>query len=93
MSKGRQFRERLEYQLRFFVDRRRFPYRDAADRAAADAKRHFIATGKSIPGVRIEARFRNPDRRSKWAARWKSSDDPGQSLSAFWTSIVKRVYR
>lgn len=89
MSKGRQFRERLEYQLRFFVDRNRFPGRDEADAAVERARAHFIKTGRSLAGVRIEARWRNPDNHIRRHAEWKDTTEPGQSLSAFWATLGK----
>lgn len=87
MSKGRQYRERLQYQLRFFADRRKFKTRDDAEEAIKQTRAHFLDTGRSIPGVRIEARWRNPDNRNPRHADWKSTTDSGQSLMEFWKTL------
>jgi hypothetical protein len=92
MAKGRQFRERLQYQLRYIVDRVMFPAREEADKAVERAKRQFQQTGRSIPGVKIEARWRNPDNRQRRHQEWKSTTDSDQSLVGFWVSIGKKVF-
>lgn len=91
MSEGRQYRERLQYQLRFFVDAKVFKTKEAADDAVRRAKEYFYRTGKELKGVRIEGRFRNPDREGVHAARWKTTNDPGQSLDEFWRTL-KRAF-
>lgn len=86
-NKGRS--ERLQFQLRFFVDPKIFKTREAVDKAVKDARRHFLATGRSIRGVEIEARWRNPDNRNLRHADWKETTDPGQSLYDFWKTLGK----
>jgi hypothetical protein len=81
--------ERLQTQLRFQVDRKKFKTREAADDAVKRARAHFMATGKSIAGVKIQGRWRNPDNRNPQHANWKTTDDPGQSLHGFWASLGK----
>lgn len=85
--------ERLQWQLAYFIDRRKFKTREAADQAAKDAKANFLATGRSIAGVRLVARWRNPDNRNPLHADWKTTDDTGQSLKGFWKTITQRVGR
>ena len=85
--------ERLEYSLAFIASRKKFKTREDADRAVDEARRHFVATGQSIAGVKIIARWRNPDNRNALHANWKTSDDPGQSLKGFWKTITQRVGR
>ena len=91
--------ERLQYQLYFFIDKEKLKLRGgmsvavASEIAVKEAKRHFLATGKSIAGVRIVARWRNPDNKNPLHANWKTSDDPGQSLEGFYKTITKRVGR
>jgi hypothetical protein len=87
MSQGRQYRERLQYQLRFYVDREMYPTREEADRAKDRARKVFLQSGQEIEGVRIEARWRNPDNRNPAHANWKTTEDPGQSLMDFWQSL------
>lgn len=89
MSEGRQYRERLQYQLKFLVDKKQFKTKDAAEDAIADARRHFLTTGKESSGVRIVARWRNPDNRNPLHAEWKTTEDAGQSLYEFWTTLGK----
>ena len=89
MSEGRQFRERLQYQLRFVIDKTMFKTKAAAEDAAAAARKHFLATGHDSPGVKIIARWRNPDNRNPKHADWKTTEDPGQSLYDFWATLGK----
>ena len=89
MSKGRQFREKLQYQLRFFVDRKAAKNREDVDRLIKKARAHFLKTGESIPGVQIEARWRNPDNRNPAHANWKDTTDANQSLYDFWDTLGK----
>ena len=86
MAKGS---ERLEYQLRFFVDPKKFKTKAEVDRAVKEARAHFLNTGDSIPGVRIEGRWRNPDNHNPRHANWKSTEDLGQSLYGFWSTLGK----
>jgi glucan biosynthesis protein len=85
--------ERLQYQLRFYVDFKKlkiagdFPKEVAAKIATEEARRRFIATGKSIPGVRIVVRWRNPDNRNPRHADWKTTEDPDQSLFGLWKTL------
>ena len=81
--------ERLQTQLLFFADRRKFKTREEVDAAVAKARRHFLSTGKSIAGVRIVARWRNPDNKNPRHADWKTTEDSGQSLFDFWNTIQK----
>lgn len=87
MSEGRQYRERLQYQLRFAVDKKRFPTKGDRDNAIAAARKHFLKTGESLPGVKIEARWRNPDNKNPRHSEWKHTTDPDQSLYGFWASL------
>ena len=83
--------ERLQFSLLFHVSRKKFKTREEADRAVTQARQHFIATGRSIAGVKITARWRNPDNRNPLHANWKTTDDAGQSLHGFWKTITQRV--
>ncbi len=89
MSKGRQYRERLQFQLRFFVDPRKFTTPEARDAAVQKARAHFMRTGKELKGVRIEGRWRNPDNANPRHANWKTTNDSGQSLFEFWRTLGK----
>lgn len=89
MSGGRQYRERLQYQLTFIVSRKAAATREEAEELKARARKHFLRTGKEMQGVTIKARWRNPDNRNEQHANWKTTDDPGQSLYEFWRSLGK----
>jgi hypothetical protein len=73
--------ERLQYQIAVYVDRVKFKSDAAAEKARVRAIRHFIKHGESIDGVKIVARWRNPDR--KVGREWKTTEDAGQSLEDF----------
>jgi hypothetical protein len=79
--------ERLQYQLRFYVDRKRFKTPEEQDAAIKKGRRQFLQTGRSIAGVRIVARWRNPDNRNPLHADWKTTEDSGQSLHGFWKTL------
>lgn len=81
--------ERLEYQFRFYVDRKKFKTPAAQQNAVKQARAHFIATGRGISGVRIVARWRNPDNKNPRHADWKTTEDAGQSLHDFWKTLGK----
>lgn len=95
MPKGRrgpkkQFRERLQYQVKYQVSKRYAKTEEDAAELTGRAARHFLATGESIPGVRIVARWRNPDNKNPNHANWKTTSDPGQSLKDFWKTLHGR---
>lgn len=79
--------ERLQYQLRFYVSAKRFKTPEARDAAIKSARRLFLQTGRSIAGVRIVARWRNPDNKNPRHADWKTTEDPDQSLHGFWKTL------
>ena len=85
--------ERLDFQFFFFLDPKKFKTAEDREEATKKARKHFLQTGKSIAGVRIVARWRNPDNKNPLHANWKTSDDPGQSLEGFYKTITKRVGR
>jgi len=86
---AREYRERLQYQLRFHVDPKRFKTAAARAKAVSQARAHFINTGKEIKGVRIEARWRNPDNKNPKHVDWKTTSDRGQGLFDFWKTLGK----
>lgn len=79
--------ELLQYQLRYVIDRQKYGTKDKALQAAARARKHFLKTGDEIDGVRIVARWRNPNNKTAEHANWKSTEDPGQSLSDFYKTM------
>ena len=80
--------ERLQYQLATYVNRRIYEDDDEADEARAEAMREFLETGQaSVRGVKIVARWRNPDRKNRHKARWKTTEDADQSLYEFWNTL------
>jgi hypothetical protein len=84
--------ETLQTQFTYSVDPAFFKTRAEALAAVARAKAHFERTGRSIKGVEIVARWRNPDRQDANAARWKDTTEAGQSLYDYWTTIHKRRF-
>jgi hypothetical protein len=82
--------ETLQTQFRYLVDPSRFRTRAEVEAAVLKARANFDRIGRSIAGVKIVARWRNPDRTNPNAARWKTTEDPGQSLHEFWETISKR---
>jgi len=85
--------ERLETQARFYVDPKKFKTPEEREDAIRRAKANFLRIGRSIQGVRIVYRWRNPDNKNPRHADWKYSDDPGQSLYDFYQTIAKRALR
>ena len=80
--------ERLQYQLATYVNRRLYEDDDEADVARVEAIQEFLETGETnVPGVKIVARWRNPDRRNRNRARWKTTEERGQSLYEFWNTL------
>lgn len=73
--------ERLETQLKFFVDKARFRTKAEALAAVRQARERFVESGEETPGVRIVGRWRNPDNAKGIHARWKTTEDPGYSLA------------
>ncbi len=85
----KQFRELLQYQVKYSVDKRVFKTREKAQDATERALRHFLKTGDTINGVKITARWRNPNNKNPKHANWKTTDDVGQSLHDFWQTLHK----
>jgi hypothetical protein len=83
------YSERLQYQLTYRVDKSKFPTVAEAKDAQRRAVKHFLRTGKSIAGVTIIARWRNPDNKNPRHSNWKTTEDAGQSLSDFWSTLHK----
>jgi len=88
-GKSRQYRERLQFQLRYMVDRDLYPTREDADDVIARAREYFLESGEELHGVKIEGRWRNPDNKNPKHANWKSTKDKGQSLFDFWKTLGK----
>lgn len=88
-KRGSEYRERLEYQVQCRMDRKKFPTMDKARAAQQKAMEHFLETGRSIGGVKITARWRNPDNKNRKHSEWKTTEDSGQSLGAFWKTLHK----
>ncbi len=86
-GKGPEYRERLQYQFRFFIDSKVYKTAEEREGIPEKAKAHFIRTGEQLKGVRIEVRWRNPDNKNQRHAEWKSSSDPDQSLQGVWQSL------
>jgi hypothetical protein len=79
--------ERLQYQMRFYVDKQKFKTAEAQQNAVRVARKRFLETGRSTAGVRIVARWRNPDNKNPRHADWKTTEDSGQSLHGFWKTL------
>lgn len=78
--------ESLEYQLAYVVRRKEHPN---VPRAKREARLYFLRTGENIPGVRIIAKWRNPENKNPLHANWKTTEDPGHSLMDFWLTLHK----
>ena len=81
--------ERLQYQLLFKADKKKFKTKDEAEYAIAKARKRFIDTGAETPGIKIIGRWRNPDNNNPVHADWKTTEDEGQSLYDFWKTLGK----
>jgi hypothetical protein len=79
--------ERLQYQVGVYVNRRIFISDAAAERARVRAIRMFLQTGKSIRGVKLVGRWRNPDNRNPRHSHWKTTEQRGESLYDFWYTL------
>jgi hypothetical protein len=75
--------EPLEYQVGIYIDSEVYPTKEAQAKAHKKAMRHFIRTGEEINGVRIVARWRNPDNKNERHSNWKKTTNAGQSLADF----------
>jgi hypothetical protein len=51
------------------------------------ALEYYEENGEEMPGVKMRAQWRNPDNKNPKHASWKFTDDPGQSLDAFFGTI------
>jgi hypothetical protein len=75
---GRRKSERLEFGLKWRVDRRKFEGEDVGA-VVSRARKHFFDTGGEVlPGVQLEARWRNPDNRHPQHRAWKTARTPGE---------------
>lgn len=79
--------EKIQSQVRYVVDKRKFRKPHTAAAAIVRAKNQFVKTGESIPGVKIIGFWRNPDRRNP--GPWKNTEQPGQSLKDFWDTLYQ----
>jgi hypothetical protein len=80
--------EVLQYQVAAYVNARRYKTPEARERARDKAMRQFLRTGRqTVPGVKLVARWRNPDNRNWRHANWKTTEQPGQSLYDFWGTL------
>lgn len=79
--------ERLQYQVAVRVDRSVYRSEATAESARVRAIQHFLRTGRTIAGVSIVARWRNPDNGKAVHRAWKNTNDPGQSLEDFWETL------
>lgn len=86
-GKGPEYRERLEYQFRYFISPKVYPTAEDRERAQKRAKKLFLESGQELKGVRIEVRWRNPDNKNERHANWKSSNDSDQSLKGVWQTL------
>jgi len=89
--KKKRVNERLQYQLKFVVDPSLYRTDKERRGAIVRARQMFALSGRSIHGVKIEARWRNPDNPNPRHANWKSTTDRDQSLYGFWLTIAKKV--
>jgi len=90
MPKGKgSYSERLQYQLKFQISRKHAKTAEQAEALKKKAVKQFFKTGESIDGVKITARWRNPDNKNARHANWKTTDDPGQSLEDFFQTLHK----
>ena len=90
MPKGKgSYSERLQYQLKFQISRTHAKTAAQAEALKKRAAKQFLKDGSTIDGVKITARWRNPDNKNIRHANWKSTDDPGQSLADFFQTLHK----
>lgn len=80
--------ERLQVQVAAYVNRRIYKSDESAERARVKAMRQFLRTGEvTVRGVKIVARWRNPDNRNWRHKNWKTTEDSDQSLEEFWETM------
>jgi hypothetical protein len=79
--------ELLQYQIGVYVNRNIYKTDASAELARVRAIRAFLRTGKSIRGVKIVGRWRNPHNRNPRHANWKTTEQPGESLYEFWNTL------
>lgn len=80
--------EKLQYQVAAYVNRNIYKSDASAERARVRAMREFLRTGgATVRGVKIVARWRNPDNRNWRHKNWKTTEDPGESLQEFWETL------
>lgn len=82
--------ERLEFGFGFKINSRMHPDRSTWPDLKTDAMAQFFATEGRGPferGVHIVARWRNPDNKNPRHVNWKTTDDSGQSLEDFYSTL------
>ncbi len=87
--------ERLEWKLRYRMDREQHPDPKKAAGLMRAAKEYFLEDGDpdAIPGIHVVGLWRNPDNKNALHRQWKTSDDPDQSVSGFIKTIMERTGR
>jgi hypothetical protein len=79
--------EPLEFQVGLYIDSKRFNTARSQEQARVRAMKHFLKTGEEIPGVKIVARWRNPENKNPAHANWKTTNDAGQSIGDFYKTL------
>lgn len=81
--------ERLVYKLDFVIDRNKFDTEKKRKAAMIQARHLFFTSGglEKFEGVHVVGWWRNPDRRNEIMARWKNTDEPGQSIEDFYSTL------
>lgn len=90
-KKARSDREWLQFGMSAQVARAAFPAGADLEKIAEDARVRFYRTGRTTRGVKLIGRWRNPANRNPLHSNWKTSEDNGQSLKGFFTSIIQRT--
>lgn len=79
--------ERLQYSFGYVIDPRLWPDRDEAKAIARDIFFRTEGAGPYPKGIRLIARWRNPDNRNPRHANWKTTEDDGQNLIDFYFTL------
>jgi hypothetical protein len=88
-SRGKKKSERLAWKVRAQIDRRVFGETTATQRKeiSDQAQAYFLETGEQMEGVHLVGMWANPDRKNAEKARWKSTEEKGQDLAAFYATL------
>jgi hypothetical protein len=86
---GKTMSETLIYKVDFVLDRNKYDTEKKRKDAIIQARHLFFTSGgrEQFEGVHVIGWWRNPDRRNEIMARWKNTDEPGQSIEDFYSTL------